>query len=246
MNRRAVGVLGRLILAAVLLGAVSESRAEKPGKKAWKDAAELGFTNITGNSRVAMFEAENLFNYAWKRVGLELKAGALTSKEHGKTADEEYDASEKVTRELAGKLYGYEKFGWDRNHFAGIRDRYASFLGAGDELWSAGNDSVVAETGVGYISEERPDKTDGFASGRLYGKYVRALSKTASFSQDVEYLHNFQDAGDYRLNTETALVASVSAKVSLKASYKWKKVEKPAPGFVRDDSITTVALVVSY
>ncbi len=246
MNRRASVVLVRLVFAASLLGAAGGAGAEETASRAWKDVAELGFTNTTGNSRVATFEADNLFSYAWKRTGLELKGGALTSKEHGKTADEEYNASEKVTRELAGKLYGYERFGWDRNRFSGIRDRYNSFLGAGEELWSAPKDSLVGEAGAGYISEERPDKTDAFASGRLYVKCVHALSKTASVFQDAEYLYNFQDAADYRLNTETALLASISTNVALKASYKWKRVEKPAPGFIKDDTITTMALVVNY
>ena len=76
MNRSAVGTLGRLIFILALLGAASEARAEEPAKKAWKDVAELGFTNTTGNSRIATFEADNLFNYDGNRAGLELKAGA--------------------------------------------------------------------------------------------------------------------------------------------------------------------------
>lgn len=238
--------LSRLVLAAFLLASAWAARAEEPARKRWKDAAELSLTNTTGNSRLTMFGANDLFNYDWGRTALELKAEAFTSRDHGRTRAEEYDASEKVARKLTGKFYGYERFEWDKNRFDGILDRYKFFLGAGDELLSAEKDKLIGEGGVGFVSEERPDKTNNLVSGRLYGKYTRALSKTASFSQGVVYLHDFKDATDYHLNTETALVASVASHVSIKASYKWKRAGRPVPGFGKDDTVTGMALVIDY
>ena len=189
---------------------------------------------------------DNLFKYDWERTGLELKAGALAAREHGKTTDEEYNASEKMTRKVIGKFYGYEKFGWDKDRFEGVLERYNLSLGVGNELLSMEKDKLILEAGAGYISEERPDQVDAFASGRLYGKYTRTLSQTAIFSQDAEYLHSFKNADDYRLNAETALVVSVTARVSLKTFYKWKRIAKPAPGFIKDDTLTGLALIVNY
>ncbi len=236
----------RLSIALTFVFVAFEARAEDSRKQNWHDEGELSFTNTTGNSRAATFGANNLFNYNWERTGLELKAGIRTEKDKGRVIGEEYNASEKVTRKVIRKIYGYELFRWDRDRFSGVRNRHGFSLGAGDELWRTEKDKLIGEAGMGYISEERPDRIDHFASGRLYGKYSRALSKTAKFAQDAEYLHSFEDSRDYRINTETAITAAVSDHVLLKASYKWKKVGNPAPGFVKDDTTTGVALVINY
>jgi putative salt-induced outer membrane protein YdiY len=78
------------------------------------------------------------------------------------------------------------------------------------------------------------------------GFLTRALLDTASFSQDAEYLHNFEDGDDFRVKTETSLLAALSAHLSLKVSYVWKHVGVPPAGFSRNDTTTTVGLVATY
>jgi putative salt-induced outer membrane protein YdiY len=108
-------------------------------------------------------------------------------------------------------------------------------------------DTLSTEIGPGYVNEERIDAPrNEFVSGRAYAKYVHTLSKTASFSQDCEYLHHFSDSDDYRLNTETAIIASLTEHLSLKASYVWHRVGLPPPNTGKDDTLTSVALIVNY
>ena len=231
-----------LILACL----VSPARAEDAPKKNWNDEAALSFSNTTGNSRGSTLAVDNIFNYDWSRTSLELKAGMLAEREKGRVTEEQYNAGQKVTRKVAQNLYGYELFRWDRDRFSGIRNRQGFSVGVGDELWRTLKDTLIAEAGAGYVSEERPDKNDHFPSGRLYGKYRRTLSGAARFSQDVECLESLEDARNYRINTETAVIADVSGHVALKASYKWKRIGKPAPGLAKDDTTTGVTLIVSY
>lgn len=236
----------RITLLAALIFRGHEARAQEPAKKSWKDTAELNLTNTTGNTKVMTLGINDLYGYDRARWGLELKAGLLTSRSQGAATAEQYNAGEKAIDKVTGSFYGYEKVGWDKNRFAGILSRYDASLGVGDVLLEKGSDKVSAEAGAGFIAERRPDKQNNFASGRLYGKYLRTLSKTANLSQDAEYLNDFKDAKDYRFNAETALIAAVSTRFSLKASYKWKRVGKPAPGFGKDDTILGAALILNY
>ncbi|MBI2363364.1 MAG: DUF481 domain-containing protein, partial [Elusimicrobia bacterium] len=210
--------------------------------------AEVSLVSTNGNSRTTTSAAKNTFLYEWASTALELVGGALGAKSKGVVTDERYNASEKVSRKISEFNYAFERFGWDKNRFAGVANRYDSALGFGRRLLALERHTLKAEMGGGYINEERTQGATrvSFASGRAYSKYEFVVSPTAKFSQDGEYLHNFAFADDYRIKTETALQASVTAVFSVKLSYLWTRVGKPPPGFIRDDTTTAVALIANF
>ena len=55
-----------------------------------------------------------------------------------------------------------------------------------------------------------------------------------------------KNGSDYRVNTETALTASISTYFALKLSFDWRRVNRPPTGAVKDDTKTSIALVVDY
>jgi putative salt-induced outer membrane protein YdiY len=239
----------RLVLTVLWIGTLSASvlKAEDAAPKNWKEKAEFSAVSANGNSKSTTLSFKNLFNYDWKRAALELDGGGLRSDSEGKTTAEQYYAGEKVSFKLTGKNYLFQKFRWDRNRFAGIQNRYDLSGGFGRHLLDWKNDKLFAEAGAGYINEERnaPPRNE-FASGRAYAKYERTLSQTANFTQDIEYLANFKDDEDYRMNTETAVIAAISTHLSLKASFVWRRQNKPPSGFIKDDTYTSLALIVNY
>lgn len=235
-------------LAAALSFFVSAVMAqEAPAPKKWKDAAELSSVQTSGNSKTSTIAAKNLFNYDWSKTALEVVAGGLGTKSKNTVTAEQYNASEKVSFKLTGKNYAFEKAGWDKNRFAGIKDRYDFGVGVGRHLLDQGNDNLFAEAGGGYIIEDRTRSANQtFGTYRGYVKYIRTLSATANASQDFEYIGNLQDADGYRMNTETALVASISTHFTLKASYVWKLSNNPGGGFKKTDTMTAMALIVNF
>ncbi|HBE88930.1 MAG TPA: hypothetical protein DDW67_07305 [Elusimicrobia bacterium] len=215
--------------------------------KPWKDAAELSYVKTTGNSKNSTLSAKNLFNYDWTKAALELAAGGLGSNSGGTTTAEQYNASEKVSFKFTGRNYAFEKVGWEKNRFANIQDRWDAGLGLGRHITDRPNDQLFAEAGAGYIWEDRrTSENEAFGTYRLYAKYTRTLSPTANASQDAEWVGNLDDSDGYRVNTETALIASINSHMSLKASYVWKLVNKPGAGFTRKDTITGVSLIINY
>jgi putative salt-induced outer membrane protein YdiY len=239
--------------AALLLGSVvllnMRVLADDASAKPWKNTGEVSVVSSNGNSKATSTSAKDTFNYKWSKAALELIAGGLGSSSGNKVTAEQYNASEKVLYPFTDsqKNYVFEKFGWDKNQFAGYRNRWDGNVGYGREIFNISSNTLTSEIGGGYINEERIDAPrNDFASGRAYAKYVRILSATAQFSQDAEYLHDWSDSKDYRLNTETAIIASLTTHLSLKASYKWNRVGKPPAGIGKDDTTTMVALIINY
>jgi putative salt-induced outer membrane protein YdiY len=237
-----------LFLVFPLALAARPVRADDPPEKKWKEAAELSLVTANGNSKATTTSVKSRYEYAWSKLTLlELIGEALGASNANSVTAENYKANEKVTWKLVGKNYLYEKFGWDRDRFAGIQNRWDSSVGLGRLMIDLPHDKLTTELGGGYINEERKHAPrNDFASGRAYAKYLHQLSETANFTQDAEYIHNFDNRKAYRLNTETALIASMTTHLSLKASFQWKRNAVPPPGAVKDDTLTSVALIVNY
>jgi len=216
--------------------------------KPWKDAAELSYVQTSGNSKTSTISAKNLFNYDWQKAALELTAGGLGTKSGTSVTAEQFNASEKVSWKLTGKNYTFEKAAWDKNRFAGIKDRWDFGVGVGRHILESADNQLFAEVGGGYIFEDRMPGSDNtsFGTYRAYAKYIRTLSATANASQDFEYLGNLKESDGYRMNAETALVASISTHFSLKASHVWKFVNSPSAGFRKTDTMNMLSLIVNY
>lgn len=241
--------MNNLIAAVLLLSAAAPAFAqEAAAPKKWKDTAELSYVQTAGNAKTSTTAAKNLFNYDWGKTALELTAGGLGTKSRNTVTAEQYNASEKVSFKLTGKNYAFQKTSWDKNRFAGIKDRYDVGLGVGRHILEKGNDNLFAEVGGGYIFEDRLPGAENksFGTYRGYAKYIRTLSASANASQDLEYLGNLKDSKGYRMNAETSLVTSISTHFSLKASHVWKFVNSPSAGFKKTDTMNSMAIIVNY
>jgi len=238
----------RLILAAALVLSAGAARAQSAAPKKWKDSAEASFVNANGNSRTTTTSAKNLFSFAFsERTGLDVEGGALGARSQGQVTAEQYYAGERLQHKVDDRDYGFERYRWDKNRFAGIANRHDFSLGAGRELWKTAKDLLTGEGGPGYVNEERVnDKRRSFASARAYAKYTHEFSAAAKFGQDAEYVQSLKDKRDNRFGTVTDLTTALSSVFSLKTSFTWKHVSQPPPGAVKDDTITAVALIANF
>lgn len=220
--------------------------ADVPAKN-WKNETQLSFLSTRGNSQSRTLGAGEKFNWAKDNRGFDLWADALNVESDHQRTSEKYDAGEKLERKLTDRNYVFERGLWESNRFAGFAERYDVSLGLGRDVIQSAVNELSVELGGGYINEQLVDAPrNDFASGRAYAKYIRTFSPLSKFSQDGEYLHNFDSPNGYRVNTETALTAGLSTHLALKASYTWKHVHEPPAGFKRDDSTSLLSLLVNY
>ncbi|OIO01635.1 MAG: hypothetical protein COX65_00085 [Elusimicrobia bacterium CG_4_10_14_0_2_um_filter_56_8] len=238
----------KLLSCAILISLASSAIAqEAPAPKKWKDASELSYVQTSGNSKTSTLAARNLFNYNGEKSALEVAAGGLGTESEKVVTAEQYNASAKVSQKVSDKNYTFEKLGWDKNRFAGILDRYDLAVGLGRNLLDLPNDKLSLEAGGGYIFEDRiGSNNQSFGTYRGYVRYTRTLSPTANAGQNFEYLGNMQDAGGYRITSETSLISNINSHFSLKTSYLWKYANSPAAGFDKTDTITAMSIIVNY
>ena len=130
--------------------------AEAP-KKPWKNSTELSVVSSNGNTKSESTSGKNTFVYDWSKSSLELIGGGMGARNQGVTTAERYFASEKFSYKLSDRNYAFEKFGWDKDRFSGIRNRYDSGLGLGRELIKNDNIKFVktVSTENKFISPKR-------------------------------------------------------------------------------------------
>ena len=152
----------------ILLIALVAQAADAPAKP-WKANAEVSFVNANGNTKATTLSAKGKYNYDWAKDGLEVEAGAFNTTNQQVTTAEQYFASERVTRKWTDKDYLFEKIRWDKDRFAGVRDRYDMGVGEGRLLLDLAKDKLNAELGAGYITEDHYDSIpkSEYATGRL-------------------------------------------------------------------------------
>ena len=94
--------------------------------------------------------------------------------------------------------------------------------------------------------EEFTNGTDNnFIGARFFSQYGYSFTGKSKFFTWVEYLPDFENAENFNVNAETALVSTLNGFLSLKSSYAIKFDNEPAPGATETDTILSVILVIN-
>jgi len=136
---------------------------------------------------------------------------------------------------------------YDRNRFAGIARRTEEYLGLVFRVLQAPKDTLRIETGASLTQQTGVDGiANNFPAARAAAWYKRTLSSNAFFLQTLEAIPNLQVTEDYRINSESALVAPLSRRMALKFGYVVRFDNLPEVGFLSTDRIFTSGLQVSF
>ena len=213
--------------------------------KTWSWDTEVGYVQTTGNSKSASANVSSEYNKKWNKVILTLKGMLISASQNDITNAELYFLSEKVDVPLNLRFYIYQLFGWEKDRFAGIDYRYNIQLGGGYKILDTDKNQLSGEIGNDYTIEKYTSGDDeGFSSLKGYLKYIYSFSEHAGFSQEGEILYNLERSDDTRINSITALSASITTDLALKISYTIKYDESPAPGFEKTDTILSNSIIL--
>lgn len=238
-------ILSILSISSILL---TDVYAEEEERK-WTDEAELSFVDTSGNTEVTTFSAKNTLKYAFtKRLDGTWMLAALYGETDGTRDAENYASEWRLDYGLTKRLYSFAAAGWYKDQFSGIDARYYVGPGMGYKLLTGPGHFLSAEAGLNYTKEEYTDDTkDEYLTGRTFAKYQYAFTKRNRFSQSLEFLYNFEYSDRYKLNSETAVISSLTDLFSLKTSYVVKYNNEPVPATLdKTDTILSAALVVSF
>lgn len=207
---------------------------------------EVGFVAIGGNSNVTTYNIGDKVVFRPSRWVFTQSLAIL----YGRSAGVVNASS--VTAGLRGdygftsrlSIYGLAKFAHDS--FAGIKTRWEGSVGLATKVFDTAYDQFSFELGLGYI-EQTPyvPPSRNFVSARTAGTYRHNFTKTAYAQQAVEVLPNLKQGDDYRINSETSIVAPLSSHIALKSSFVIHFDNLPEPGFLPTDRIFTSGLQIT-
>jgi putative salt-induced outer membrane protein len=235
------------LLAALLLALPFAAIAQDAPPKPRELTADLGFVNTAGNTDVTTL------NIGEKLI---LRAGKW---EHRQQAGSVYGAQdgEQTSNLLFGNwrsdyalntwlaVFGYG--GYDRNTFAGIARRFEETLGLAAKLLTRPSDALVLEAGLGMTQQRSTlGESNNFTALRTGSSYRHNFTEASYFIQLVEYLPSLEVGEDYRINSETALVAPLSSHAAIKVGYQVRYDNLPEPARKKGDRIFLTSLQFNW
>ncbi|MFO7560362.1 MAG: DUF481 domain-containing protein [Desulfobacterales bacterium] len=250
----------------VFLSSLVQAEEAKPEKK-WSDEAELSFVNTSGNSETTTLAAKNLMKYKFtEKLEGEWDAAALFSQSEDETTDEttgvttqetnttaeRYSTNLRLSYLFTERFYSGLGAGWLRDELAGLKNKFYVGPYAGYKFLIGPKHLLKGELGLNYTNEdytaakeiEYEDKD--FVEGRAFGLYEYLFTEKAKFSQSLEYLYDFDESDNYKVNSVSALTVAVSDIFSVKTSYEIRYVNEVPDDIEDTDRVLTVALVANF
>jgi putative salt-induced outer membrane protein len=250
-----------IIASTILLTPLGLAAQEAPVKTR-SFVADFGFVNAAGNTSITTINVGDKFtaNTVDKKLVFTQTLGVVYGSTDGDKTAENYRLQTRLDRHLSGKVFLFGLLGWDRNTFGGVSRRFEETAGLAFKPLSRPKDELDVELGLSVFQQRNTVAVagtfdDNYLAGRLAGLYKHSFSKTAIFNQSLELIPDFDVSKDFRLNSETALVAPVSTNFGLKLSYviRFDNLPglKPAPNptnelFAKTDRFLTAGITLSY
>jgi putative salt-induced outer membrane protein len=208
----------RIASVMALIPTLANAQAKAPPPSEF--SADLGFVNVSGNTSVTSLSAGERWIRRLAPWEFRQDLGAVYGETDGTETSNMWRASLRGDYGLGANMALYARTAFDRNKFAGIKSRFAEGLGVVAKLAATDINQLNVEAGFELTQQDNLDGTsDSFSSLRAASTWKHMLSASAWFFQGVEVLPNLDESDDYRINSETSIVAPLSSKVAMKASY---------------------------
>lgn len=246
---RALAALALLAAAHVLAG--DGAGAQEGSGIAWENATELSFVSASGNAssstlglKSALSGASGPHAFKVELGGIRGETDVVTRTATGTASD--FTVTESRTSQLTAESYfararydrsflfafGFAGFGWDRNTFAGVANRYAVVAGLG-RTWIDGEAGrLKTDVGATYTIQKdvdpAPGADDGFGGVRLSFDAMRRLSATVGYASVLLVDENVEDRGDLRADWTQSVSMALSEALALKTSFQLLFDNRPA------------------
>lgn len=221
--------------------------AQDPAPVVTKITADLGYVQASGNSQVTTTSFGQKLTQQRGLLGLEQTFNFVYGEQNGVVNTNFLRASVRADYKLGGHFSAFGIVAYDRNSFAGIERRFEENLGLAWRAIGAPKDTLRVEAGFSWTQQTSIDGTaNDFPAGRAAAAYRHSFSSSTYFLQTAEFIPNFKVTEDYRVNTESAVVAPISARVNLKLSYLIRFDNLPEPTFRTTDRVFTTGIQITF
>ena len=236
--------LGALLLGVSSLGAQA---APPPTGPTTAVTANLGSVVATGNTQLRTVNADDKIVRTDGNWVLTQLAAYVYGQTNNLASANQLRAALRSDYKFEARLSVFAGASYERNRFAGFTRRTDEILGLSWKAIVAPMDSLSLDGGGVLTQEADVDSTHkNFPAARLAAAYKHSFTKAAYFQQLAEYIPDLQSTGEYRVNTESSLVAPLSAHIGIKVAYAVRFNSKPPVNFGTADRVLTTGVQVSF
>jgi putative salt-induced outer membrane protein YdiY len=238
-----------LILTIIAAPSILPAQDSVPKEKPIKATGDISFVKTGGNTDVTTlgladkleWKTSSRFtikqNFSWVYGDDEdvISTNALLAGIRG-----EYGLSSRVLLFLG--------FNYDYDMFSGVKRRFEEYFGVGFNVIDHPRNLLRLEAGLSQFQEWELGTDDAytFTAGRLALDYKHLFTEKAYFQQILELHPNFDNADDYRLRSETSLVAPITGGLAIKVSYTLKYRGVPPEDVEGTDTVFRTGIQITY
>lgn len=234
----------------IILSPVADTSAAMRGasaKPTLRFTGDIGYVSAGGNSSAQTLNLGDRVTIKSGILALTQQFSVVHGRSKGETVTSLWRASIRIDVTVDSGMTLYGSSNYERNVFAGLASRVGNTAGVSARVVTSTTDRLSVEGGVSLTVQRGVSETQDmdFLGGRAATLYVHRIGPRATFTQSVEFLPNFHDGEDLRINSESALLAPISKQVGIKLSFAIRYDGLPQPGYLRTDRLFTSGLQVA-
>lgn len=211
----------------------------------WSGEVALGYLATSGNTSTESLNGKLAIDYVaapWKNG---FQAAGVYSNDQDASTAERYAVSDKLDRNLDERNYVFAVVDWEKDLFAGIRERTSETVGYGRHVLLGSPHLLDLEIGAGARQTKENltgDRNDDLIV-RGAGKYVYELSETSQFTQLLKI-----ESGESNTYGESVseLKLAVVGELFAVLSYTVKHNTDVPDGTDKTDTYTAVSLSYAF
>lgn len=209
--------------------------------------ADFGFVSATGNTRLTTMNFGEKMTVKARSWTIAQQSAYIYGKTNGVPSANQLRTSLRADHTFFKRVGFFAGATYERNRFAGFTRHFDYIAGLSWRVLSFSRDTLRFDAGGVYTDEIRVDSTHKFSpAARSAIAYKHSFGGSSYLTQTAEYIPNLPSGGQYRVNTESALIAKMTKHFGLKVSHIVRYDSRPAEGFRKADRILTTGLQVSY
>ena len=223
-------------------------------QRSWGGSIDLGYVDATGKTCASRCSRSRTFSLAenikWN-TSPRFKILQQLRSIYGEARDSVIARSFNLNVDGDYRMFDHVGLtagvGYDKNKFAGIKTRTEESVGLSWQGKTQRGDSLRVIAAVLWTQQKNTlDVQNDFIAAKAGFVLRSPVGKYAYFQQSVETIPNLETTEDWRLNSESALVASFSKRLALKITYLIRYDHLPEPTFKDTDRLFTAGIQVTY
>jgi putative salt-induced outer membrane protein len=231
--------------APVLAHEVEEKEEPEP---IWVGSLGLAWVATSGNTDTSTLGLDFGLDRKPERWGIEFAARGNRADNDGETTAENYFVSARAVRKLSTRWEAFGGLAWARDPFTGFDSQTVASAGATYLAVESKRQLLKLDAGLAYTWEDRvpPAEDVNFVGGLLGLTWEWKLGASSKLTERLVFLPNFDDSGDWRLNSITALEAAVNSWLALRLGFDIRHRNQPIGDADSTDTTSTASVVFNF